>query len=239
MTRGKSRRFGVPSMRCTARAKSTGRRCGRWALVGLTVCDLHTGEDPRKQAAADRRDAFAQVMQWEDPDAPRPLGEVMLEAVHNADVLQRSLRDVRLRVARGEAVAGEELDRLVRMSQVAHALAETTVRAGVQVELVRQSRLSRELYDAAVTRVLGRALDALTAGPRAALAPLGQEYLAALRVALHELVRRELEALEEPDLRRADPDALLELTARPYEPVEFPALPPRDAGDLPVELGEG
>ena len=84
-------------------------------------------------------------MQHEDPDAPRPLGEVMLDAVHNADVLMRSLRDVRLRVARDEPVSGEDVDRLVRMSQVAHALAETTVRAGVQVALVREAQVQTEL----------------------------------------------------------------------------------------------
>jgi hypothetical protein len=202
VTRGKSRQPGIPPMRCTAPTKTRGRTCRRWALVGQTVCDIHGGKAPQAQAAADRRDAFAQVMQWEDPDAPRPLGEVMLEAVHNADVLQRSLRDVRLRVARGEAVAGEELDRLVRMSQVAHALAETTVRAGVQVELVRQARLETEMNAAAVVRVLARVLDALTSGPRAPLAPLGPDFIGELRVWLHEVVRAELDvvaAVDDPD----------------------------------------
>ena len=186
MTRGKSRRFGVPSMQCNAKAKRSGQRCRRWALVGLTVCDLHTGEDPRKQAAADRRDVVAQLLQHEDPDRPRPLGEVMLEAVHNADVLMRSLDEVRLRVLRREEVTGEELDRLVRMSQVAHALAETTVRAGVQVELVRQAHLRTELVGAAVVRVLGRVLDALA---------LPQEE----RVRVHALVGDELRALQGAD----------------------------------------
>lgn len=93
MTRGKSRQTatpGIPPMRCTATAKSTGQRCRRWALVGQTVCDLHGGKNPAGERARDRRLAVAQLLQWEDPDSPRPLGEVMLEAVHNADVLQRS-----------------------------------------------------------------------------------------------------------------------------------------------------
>jgi hypothetical protein len=210
-------------MRCVAPAKSTGERCKRWALVGQTCCDLHTGYSPNALAGGDRRNVVAQLMQWEDPDRPRPLGEVMLEAVHNADVLMRSLDDVRLRVLRREEVTGEELDRLVRMSQVAHALAEATVRAGVQVELVRQARLSSDLNAEAVVRVLGAVLDLLTAGPRAALAPLGEEYLVELRLWLHGAVGRELEALEaRPD---ADPDGGELVTSRPVTHPPPPALP--------------
>jgi hypothetical protein len=205
VTRGKSRRFGVPSMRCTAWAKGPQRRCRRWALVGLTVCDLHTGEDPRKQAAADRRDVVAQLLQHEDPDRPRPLGEVMLEAVHNADVLMRSLDEVRLRVLRREEVTGEELDRLVRMSQVAHALAETTVRAGVQVELVRQAHLRTELDSSVIVRALGAALDAV--GRRLRAAGLPEDLLTAVRVEAHAAVGDELRALEDgaalEELRRS------------------------------------
>jgi hypothetical protein len=223
VTRGKSRRFGIPPMRCVATAKSTGRRCGRWALVGQTCCDLHTGWAPQSVAAADRRSVVAQLLQHEDPDHPRPLGEVMLEAVHNADVLMRSLDDVRLRVLRREEVTGEELDRLVRMSQVAHALAETTVRAGVQVELVRQARLSTDMNAAAVVRVLGRALDALTSGPRAPLAPLGPGFIGDLRVWLHEVVRAELEAVAAVD--DPDPDRAELVTGAPVTYPAPPALP--------------
>ena len=214
MTRGKSRRFGIPPMRCVATAKSTGLRCGRWALVGQTCCDLHTGWAPQSVAAADRRSVVAQLLQHEDPDHPRPLGEVMLEAVHNADVLMRSLDDVRLRVLRREEVTGEELDRLVRMSQVAHALAETTVRAGVQVELVRQAQLATEMNSAVVVRALGAALDVVGRRLRAAGVP--EELVALVRVEAHAAVGDELRALEDApaqeDLRRG---VAAELEGRP------------------------
>jgi hypothetical protein len=36
--------------------------------------------------------------------------------------------------------------------------------------------------------------------------PLGADVLDALRLWIHEVVRLELEAVEEPDLARADPD---------------------------------
>jgi hypothetical protein len=192
-------------MQCNAKAKRSGLRCRRWALVGMTVCDLHTGEDPRKQAAADRRDVVAQLLQHEDPDRPRPLGEVMLEAVHNADVLMRSLDEVRLRVLRREQVTGEELDRLVRMSQVAHALAETTVRAGVQVELVRQAHLQTEMNSAAVVQALGAALDAASRVLREA--GMSHDAVQAVRLAAHAAADERLRALEDgaarEDLRRS------------------------------------
>ena len=123
MSRGKSRQAGLPGLPGSAvLGDGEGHRPTLPPLrPGQTICDLHGGKDPRKQRAADRRASVAQLMQHEDPDAPRPLGEVMLDAVHNADVLMRSLRDVRLRVARDEPVSGEDVDRLVRMSQVAHA----------------------------------------------------------------------------------------------------------------------
>jgi hypothetical protein len=229
MTRGKSRQAGIPTVRCSHVAYRTQRRCRLPAVVGTTVCHVHAGTAAHIAEKAQERVTVAQLMQHEDPDDPRPLGEVMLEAVHNADTLMRAARDVRLRVQRNEPVTGEELDRLVRMSQVAHHLAETTVRVGVQVELVRQARLASDLNAEAVVRVLARVLDALTAGSRAPLAPLGEEYLRDLRLWLHEVVGLELEALEERPAEDRDPDRDAELvTSRPVTyppPPELPGLP--------------
>lgn len=115
------------------------------------------------------------------------------------------------------------LTRLVEATRLAHHLAETSVRAGVQVELVRQARLSADLNAAAITHVLARVLDALTAGPRASLAPLGHEFIADLRLWLHEVVRRELETValvENPDPNEAE---LVTGAPAAYPPP--PALP--------------
>jgi hypothetical protein len=224
MSRGRSRQAGIPPARCGAVTHTRGGRpCRRFVQVGSLRCSLHSGAAPQALKKGDDRATIAQLMQHEHPDRPRPLGEVMLEAVHNADVLMRSLDDVRLRVLRREEVTGEELDRLVRMSQVAHALAETTVRAGVQVELVRQARLSTDMNAAAVVRVLGRALDALTSGPRAPLAPLGPGFIGDLRVWLHEVVCAELEAVAAVD--DPDPDRAELVTGAPVTYPAPPALP--------------
>jgi hypothetical protein len=47
--------------RCTARAKSTGRRCGNYAIGGAPTCRLHGGKAPQVQAAAQRRQARAEA----------------------------------------------------------------------------------------------------------------------------------------------------------------------------------
>jgi hypothetical protein len=215
MSRGRSRQAGIPPARCGAVTHTRGGRpCRRFVQVGSLRCNLHSGTAPQAIKKGDDRATIAQLLQHEDPDRPRPLGEVMLEAVHNADVLMRSLDDVRLRVLRREEVTGEELDRLVRMSQVAHALAETTVRAGVQVELVRQAQLSREMNSAVVVRALGAALDAQSRALRSRGAP--EELVELLRVVAHQAAGDELRALEDvpaqEDLRRG---VAAELEGRP------------------------
>jgi hypothetical protein len=135
-----------------------------------------------------------------------------------------SLRETRLRVQRGEAVEVDDVDRLVELSKHAHALAETTVRAGVQVELVRQARLSVDMNAAAITRVVGRVLDALT-GRYGVLRPLGAGYVEDLRLWLHGVIGRELEVVEEPRPRPRRSDRPLELTSRPVMYPPPPALP--------------
>lgn len=46
-------------MKCTAKAKSTGRQCTRDAITGATVCYVHGGSAPQVVAAAGRRHAAA------------------------------------------------------------------------------------------------------------------------------------------------------------------------------------
>jgi hypothetical protein len=222
VTRGPGRQAGVPSVRCShtvpLKDGSGGRRrCKKWARPGTTVCEMHVGKAAHVLRKADERMTLAQVIQHD----ARPLGEVLLDATHVADSLMRDLKTQVL--AGGEPVDPDLLTRLVEATRLAHHLAETSVRAGVQVELVRQARLSSDLNADAVVRVLARVLDALTAGPRAPLAPLGHEYLAELRAWLHEVVGLELEALEA--CTDADPDGGELVTSRPVTHPPSPALP--------------
>jgi hypothetical protein len=224
VTRSLRRQAGVPSVRCAATAKSTGRRCGRFACPGTTVCPSHLGTAPHVTRKADERMTLAQLLQHD----PRPLGEVLVEATHNADALMRDLKTQVLEG--GEPIDPDLLTRLVEATRLAHHLAETSVRAGVQVELVRQARLETEMNAAAVVRVLARVLDALTSGPRAPLAPLGPDFIGELRVWLHEVVRAELDvvaAVDDPDPNESE---LVTGARAAYPPP--PALPaPRQEED--------
>lgn len=40
---------------CTAKARSTGKQCGRYAIKGADVCDIHGGNAPQVRKAATRR----------------------------------------------------------------------------------------------------------------------------------------------------------------------------------------
>jgi hypothetical protein len=147
----------------------------------------------------------------------------------------RSLRETRLRVQRGEAVEVDDVDRLVELSKHAHALAETTVRAGV--ELVRQARLSVDMNAAAITRVMCRVLDALT-GRYGVLRPLGAGYVEDLRLWLHGVIGRELEAVEEPRPRprRSRPPPGADQPARDVPAAPGPAGPEMMLHDLPGDF---
>lgn len=45
----------MPSVRCSARSKRTGKPCTRWAILGGTVCPMHGGSAPQVKAAAAER----------------------------------------------------------------------------------------------------------------------------------------------------------------------------------------
>jgi hypothetical protein len=73
--------------RCTARAKSTGKRCGNYAIGGAPTCRLHGGKAPQVQAAAKRRQARAEAERFvakftsedaaRNPDAHRQLAKLI------------------------------------------------------------------------------------------------------------------------------------------------------------------
>lgn len=75
-------------MKCTAKAKSTGRQCTRDAITGATVCYVHGGSAPQVKAAAGRRhaaalaerDAAAAVALWGGRRDVHP-AEALLELV--------------------------------------------------------------------------------------------------------------------------------------------------------------
>ena len=93
---------------------------------------------------------------------------------------------------------------------------------GVDHQRYRRRRRDRDLDEAGDRR----------GGRGGRLGPLGADVLDALRLWIHEVVRLELEAVEEPDLTRADPDRPPELTGRP---AAYP--PPPSCRSLRERIG--
>lgn len=64
-----------PARQCTATSKTTGQRCGHWAMRGTNVCRHHGGSAPQVRAKAKQRQAQAEAdalvtMLWNVDAAP-------------------------------------------------------------------------------------------------------------------------------------------------------------------------
>lgn len=86
-------------MQCTATANSTQQRCGRKAIAGGNVCQVHGGSAPQVKAHAAVR---AAVAKWAPGTEMRDPGEVLLQLVTQS-------------IMRAERYA-EELDALIAES---------------------------------------------------------------------------------------------------------------------------
>lgn len=67
--------------RCTAKAKSTGKRCGSWAVTGCPTCRVHGSSTKRAKAAGKRRVAEAKLRAWMLEDQRRRR-EAVIEVTH-------------------------------------------------------------------------------------------------------------------------------------------------------------
>jgi hypothetical protein len=210
MTRGLSRQAGIPPSQCNARNRR-GERCKNFCSVGRLTCYMHFGNAPQNVRKGEERATFAQLLQSD----PRPVGEVLLDALHNADV---AMQDMRAQLVEGgEPVTVDQLDRFINLSRLTHHLAKTTVDAGVEVHLVNQARASLEQVGAYMTDVLLTVLDALP------LHPAQRQYL--LDLAQHRLL--ELGRTEPRYFTDAPDEPLGEPPVPPQAPILMPGLPSR------------
>jgi hypothetical protein len=208
VTRGASRQAGLPSVQCTAKAKSTGHPCMNFCKPGSLVCWQHGGAAPQVQRKADERMTLRQLM-FEQP--PRPLIEVILDNVHTADAITREMK---LRLAEGEAVTPQDLDRLLDLTRLSQHLAKTALDSGVEIALVNQARTSVGELGTILSEVLLAVLHSLP------LSPAWQEYF--LAVADHQL----LVIAQRSGTRVLDlPDVPADAPAPPTEPVLLPGRP--------------
>jgi len=130
-----------------------------FATVGRTVCRHHGGAAGQVVRKGEERATFAQLLQSD----PRPVGEVLLDALHNADV---AMQDMRAQlVTDGQPVTVDQLDRFINLSRLTHHLAKTTVDAGVEAALVDQAQVAVEGVGELQADVLLTELNALPLHP--------------------------------------------------------------------------
>lgn len=83
----------VPAEQCTARSKTSGRRCGRMTRGG-GVCRYHGGNSPQTRARREVRIATAQARRlFADDYAERDPAEVLLGAVADLDAMAQRIKD--------------------------------------------------------------------------------------------------------------------------------------------------
>lgn len=129
-----------PDRQCTAKAKSTGKRCEQSAIRGGTVCWKHGGAAPQVKAAAERR--LATLV---DP-AINALAKILAGDAQTASDLIRAAQIVLDRTGHGpsskleiaDKVRSEELGRVLRALQ----------EAGVTPEQISAARAIIEQEDA-------------------------------------------------------------------------------------------
>jgi hypothetical protein len=168
---------------------------------------MHGAHVPAVERKRSERMTFAQLLQSD----PRPVGEVLLDALHNADV---AMQDMRAQLTTGEPVTVDQLDRFISISRLTHHLAKTTVDAKVEVQLVEQARASVGELGMILSEVLLAVLDSLP------LTPTWREHL--LEVADHQLrTIAHRQGTHVLDLPEAPTDA----PVPPAEPVLLPSLP--------------
>lgn len=126
---------------------SGGKRCGRQAMTGGTVCYSHGGQAPQVRAAAARRAALA--------DAVKVLGD--LAPADPGDALDAALRVLQLHLSRNMDNA-EAVDIATKLGQVAKAALDHGVAE-------RRTRLESEQAQL-VAAVVGRILEGVGVDPR-------------------------------------------------------------------------
>jgi hypothetical protein len=168
------------SQQCSATAKGTGARCGRW-VVAAPVCVVHGGAASQVRAKRESRILAWQAAAGSDT-APRDPGEALMSATHDAD---RILQQLKSALSAGDlqpsamlSVVGEWVDRVSRLAKVVIDARIDVRRVELETEKLQVVRLA-----------LGRAIVAaqLDAEQRAALL---RSFAAELRVEGDALERR-------------------------------------------------
>ena len=137
--------------RCRAQSKQAKRQCLKTAEPGATVCYIHGGRAPQVKRKAAVRVALAEAIANGDR---RPAAQIMLDALHTADVLMRQAQIVA--VDSGEPVPVEVLDGLVQAVARAAAMARVVVDSGVDQQLRKITEEQVDSLHKIMMEVFGR-----------------------------------------------------------------------------------
>lgn len=189
---------------CTAKAKTTGKRCGRSAIVGGTVCRIHGGSVPKVAALAAVR---AEVSKWQLGDAVDDPGEVLLRLVTQSRMrVEQYAAEIERKVAElgpgmtlevvlvgdtmisteaGSEKSGEYIRGLVQLeAQERDRLANfcaKAIAAGLAERTVRMAERQGELLAAVLLSVIGSTLLNLTPAQKKVFPDVIRAELSTLR----------------------------------------------------------
>lgn len=136
----------VPSEQCTAKAKSTGERCRR-LVVGGGVCPKHGGAAPQVKAKRLERVALAERFAATPHRHP---GEVLLDAVHTADVLAKQAREE----LETTGATKQTIKALVEATHMAAALSRSALGAEAEAQSARFSQDQAKVVERALSEFM-------------------------------------------------------------------------------------
>jgi hypothetical protein len=204
------RRVGLQARKCTARAKSTGKTCGQWAVPGAQTCYFHGAARRDIRAKGDLAAVAAQ------------LGVVGLPPQETVRLVQRALSAQMLRaagaleaaVAEGRPIDAGDQERFERAADQALVAARVALQAGVEDAREHDHEENAEL----VTSVLCTAVDGV-------LAVLSLSHEQNQQVRLYGLALAQWALLGAPPGERPEAPKLPDVVAAPPVVVRGELMP--------------
>jgi hypothetical protein len=137
---------GIPPLKCSAKAKGTGKPCEQYAMIGTTVCFQH-GVNGNTRRAAMTRVTLAQLLEAD----PRHPWEIVLDMTATLDAITR---DCRAQIVEGDTIDLGALDRLISLAQTTHHMASVAINSkaaeSLSIAVERQLELQGELVATAI-----------------------------------------------------------------------------------------
>lgn len=99
------------STRCAATVKATGKRCRRWAVIGFTKCEKHSGYDK-----------FANLKEYRERVLERARLDLLRTAPYAVEAINEMVRD-------------REINPAVRLKAAETALDRVGVKGGTEIEV--------------------------------------------------------------------------------------------------------